>query len=195
MEASKEELVKEEILINAQGLFKQFGFKKTTMDEIALACRKAKSTIYLHFKNKDEVFNEVIYMELRNLRSEVKVSVQNEKLLKDKIETYFLEFYKKINDRVNLYRIMRNELFELSVTRKHFDNIVKFEKSYIVKLLEDGFQNKELTGIRFEEIPAYAEIYLVAMFGVIRYYIDQDGEMDIDNLEDVVRLMISRMII
>jgi len=44
MITEKDEIVKNEILFQAQKLFQQYGLKKTTMDDIALACGKAKST-------------------------------------------------------------------------------------------------------------------------------------------------------
>ncbi len=44
MSISKDEIVKGEIVTKAQKLFQQFGLKKTTMDEIAEASGKAKST-------------------------------------------------------------------------------------------------------------------------------------------------------
>ena len=46
MSYEKGDRVREEILVQAQILFQQYGLKKTTMDEIAAACGKAKSTLY-----------------------------------------------------------------------------------------------------------------------------------------------------
>ena len=44
------------ILDAAQDLFTRFGFRRTTMDDIARAAGVAKGTLYLYFDNKAEVF-------------------------------------------------------------------------------------------------------------------------------------------
>lgn len=44
------------ILDAAQDLFTRFGFRRTTMDDIARAAGVAKGTLYLYFANKAEVF-------------------------------------------------------------------------------------------------------------------------------------------
>jgi len=42
--------IKKRIIKVAQDIFKRYGFKKSTMDEIALASGKGKSTLYHYFK-------------------------------------------------------------------------------------------------------------------------------------------------
>jgi len=40
----------------AKERFDRFGFKKTTMDEIAMDARVSKKTIYENFKSKEDLF-------------------------------------------------------------------------------------------------------------------------------------------
>ena len=47
--------VKDTIVGVARNIFSRFGFKKTTMDEIAIAARKGKSSIYYYFTSKEEI--------------------------------------------------------------------------------------------------------------------------------------------
>ena len=95
MITEKDEIIKNEILLQAQKLFQQYGLKKTTMDEIAIACGKAKSTLYHYFISKNEVFDAVVEMEVLNLRQHVKDKVEEHKKMLDKIKTYALEFHKE----------------------------------------------------------------------------------------------------
>src|ERR1700759_1969729 len=44
------------ILIAAIGVFARFGFKKTSVDDIARAAGISKQGLYLHFASKEEVF-------------------------------------------------------------------------------------------------------------------------------------------
>ena len=55
--------IKNRIIEVAQDIFKKYGFRKSTMDEIAEAAGKGKSTLYHYFKSKEEVFAAVIEKE------------------------------------------------------------------------------------------------------------------------------------
>lgn len=63
---------RERILNDAAGLFLQYGFKRTTMEDIASRVGISKGSLYLHFENKDAIFGAVIDREaeaiLRRLR-------------------------------------------------------------------------------------------------------------------------------
>lgn len=43
------------IMDKAQHRIERFGFKKTTMDELSRDCGISKKTIYLHFKDKEDL--------------------------------------------------------------------------------------------------------------------------------------------
>ena len=60
--------VQAQIVEKAQALFARFGFRKTTMDEIAQAAHKGKSTIYHYFQNKEEIFRAVVEKEANELK-------------------------------------------------------------------------------------------------------------------------------
>jgi AcrR family transcriptional regulator len=64
------EKAREEIVEIARGIFAKFGFRKTSMDEIAKAVKKAKSSLYYYFQNKEEVFQAVIEREAKCFEGE-----------------------------------------------------------------------------------------------------------------------------
>lgn len=53
--------VRDTILKVARSLFAQYGFKKTSVDDIARRARIGKGTIYLHFASKEEIFAGVVH--------------------------------------------------------------------------------------------------------------------------------------
>ncbi|MDP4278587.1 MAG: TetR/AcrR family transcriptional regulator, partial [Bacteroidota bacterium] len=71
----KDESVRKEIVLAAQKLIQKFGLKKTTMNEIAAACGKAKITLYYYYYSLDDVYDAVFHMELENLRIQVNQKV------------------------------------------------------------------------------------------------------------------------
>ena len=50
---SKKDLNRETILKIAQEIFSKYGYKKTTLDDIANAVRKGKSSLYYYFKSSE----------------------------------------------------------------------------------------------------------------------------------------------
>jgi AcrR family transcriptional regulator len=109
MSLVKDEIVKKEIIDNAQKLFDRYGIKKTTMDEIAESCGKAKSTMYHYFKNKEEIFDKVITMEINNVRQIVEKKVMKAETIQAKLATYILEFHKEAVKRTNFFKILNND--------------------------------------------------------------------------------------
>lgn len=49
-----------EIVVSAAGLFLRYGFRKTSMDDVARAAKLSRQGLYFHFSNKEEVFRAVI---------------------------------------------------------------------------------------------------------------------------------------
>ena len=191
---TKDEIVKKEIQEQAQKLFQQYGLKKTTMDEIAMACGKAKSTLYHYFKSKEEVFEAVFMGELRSLRVLVKEQVEAKKTLNEKISTYFIHFHERIIDKANLFRAVKQELINVTYSHEHFKTILNFEKPYIARILEDGIDTGELKDIAKEEIPWLSEIAIAAFFGIVRHSIETENGLDINKLKKAADTFIPKII-
>ena len=49
---SKEDFVRMQIIEASKTVFKKYGFKKATMNHIAKASDKGRSTLYYYFQNK-----------------------------------------------------------------------------------------------------------------------------------------------
>ncbi len=78
-----EEEKKQKILRAAKELFSRFGFKKTTVDEIAEAAGISKRTLYEVFENKEKLLAELVMAEALTFRKEL---VNQMKALGDPVE-------------------------------------------------------------------------------------------------------------
>ena len=61
---------KQEIINAATQSFSLFGYKATTMDQVARLANVGKGTIYTFFKNKEELFDEIIINLIKDMESE-----------------------------------------------------------------------------------------------------------------------------
>lgn len=59
------------ILNAATELFARYGFKKTSIDEVAADAGVGKGTVYLLAKNKEDLFFQVVHRELRRWVAEI----------------------------------------------------------------------------------------------------------------------------
>ena len=66
--------IRSHLLGSASKMFSRYGYRKTTVEDIAKEAGVGKGTVYLHFENKEEIFLEVVKKhaitmlgELRNL--------------------------------------------------------------------------------------------------------------------------------
>jgi len=189
----KNEIVKNEILEKAQKLFQQYGLKKTTMDEIAAECGKAKSTLYRYYNSKEDVFSAVIDLELRFLRIAVKEKVDKAHTTKDKIIAYFLEFHQEVLNKINLYRIVKHELMSKVLAEECFAKMMNFEISYVTRILEDGHDAGEFVYVPKNEITWYSELMIAAFLGIVRYSIESDESFDQNKLESAAQLLVTRL--
>ncbi len=199
---TKDEIVRQEIVEKAQVLFQQFGLKKTTMDEIAFACGKAKSTLYHYFKSKEEVFDAVLKLEVTNLRKSVKSSVDEVKTLQEKLMTYFVVFHKGVVNKLNLYRTLKLEIngrvTNLSLLHRSLDispikKFIDFEADYLARIMNDSYDAGELTKIEKEDIPFFSEILVAAFLGVMSYNIETDALKNKEKLHKTATLFIKQI--
>jgi len=65
----------QKILAAAGHLFFHFGFKKTSIDEIAVAAGVGKGTVYNYFANKDELFKKLILSTQEAVRDAVEKEI------------------------------------------------------------------------------------------------------------------------
>ena len=194
MSEVKEDAIKEEILKQAQNLFQQYGLKKTTMDEIASASKKAKSTLYHYFENKVEVFNAVIERELISIRKIVLSKVNSTIETKDKIITYFISFYNESMRRLNIYRIIKQELLDVSLAKLQFKKLFDYEKSFLARILEDAYDTSDFNVVSKNDIPWFSEIVVAAFFGIVLYSIETDEGIDQQKLETTAKTFIPNII-
>lgn len=85
---TKDELMVREILSAAKNLFSLYGLKKTTMEDIANAMGKGKSTLYYYFPGKTEIFEAVVDEELKNFLRLTRQAINMATTAKDKLKAY-----------------------------------------------------------------------------------------------------------
>ena len=118
------EKYREKIVLCASEIFSRYGFKKTTMEEIARALRKGKSSIYYYFESKEKIFEAVIDHEAQVLKDELSKVIKStddpEHILRRYVKVRMSSFEKLSN--------YYNAIFNSDLD--HFDFIEKQREKY-----------------------------------------------------------------
>jgi AcrR family transcriptional regulator len=152
---NKEELRKK-IVITAGEIFSRFGFKKTTMDEIAKALKMGKSSIYYYFSGKEEIFESVVLYEADVLRNELTTTIKSVDSPVEKLRNYVFVRMKSFEKLSNYY----NAIFDKNLD--HFDFIESIRSRYdreelaILRLLLYHGTRKNVFNVKNSEYTALA---------------------------------------
>jgi AcrR family transcriptional regulator len=132
-------------IIEAAGIiFERYGFKKTTMDDIAFAAGKGKSSLYYYFKNKEEVFEAVVAHEAKQLVAEINKAINATHSAVEKLRSYVNIRMKRFVQRGNLATALNdNFLATFAFIEKIQNNYRDFEIEMIAGIINEGINRKE----------------------------------------------------
>lgn len=136
--------VKESIINISGRIFSRFGFRKTTVDEIAYASRKGKSSIYYYFESKEEIFKAVVEKEAGLMKEEIMKAVGAEETFGQKLKAHVVTRMQSMEKLANFYSALKDDYLShldfIEKIRKDFD---QDEISMMEKILIQGCKNNE----------------------------------------------------
>jgi AcrR family transcriptional regulator len=182
------EKVKGKIIAVAQETFKKYGFRKTTMDEIAYAAGKGKSSLYYYFKSKEEVFRAVVELEAETLKWYIRDAITNETNPKLKLKTYVVARMQGFNNMANFYVAVKDDFLSnldfIEDVRKRYD----LEEIEIVSsIIQNGIASHIYKKL---DVPLTARTIVTIMKGLeIPMFMSEkakDIETNVDEILDIL---------
>ena len=163
----KDEIVVREIIDVSRALFKEYGFKKTTMGHIAMNMGKAKSSLYYYYQGKEEIFEAVINEEMSELLNQIHEAVARASTSKEKLIAYCRCRLNKLNQLYNLSDVLKSEIAELHCMLTDIKS--KFDTSHVElvkEILEEGVENGEFKKINLDNIELTAYLMVSTFRGL-----------------------------
>lgn len=105
-----------DILNAAEKLFFSKGYENVSMKDISKEVKFSRSTIYLYFENKEELFFAIVLRGIRILNSMIKNEVLKSKTGFTKLVAFrsaYYEFSKQYPDYLNVYNYLLSGRFDL----------------------------------------------------------------------------------
>ena len=127
----------------ARRLFARHGVDNTTMNDVAVASKKGRRTLYTYFKSKEALYSAVVESELEKLSEAMEEVASKDiapdekilKLIKTHLDSTKLIVYRNGTLRASFFR----NIWRVAAVRKNFD---EKEKRLFRQILTEGNSKK-----------------------------------------------------
>ncbi len=181
MQKNKSE--KYQVILNSAGaVFAEHGFYKATISQIAAQAGVADGTLYLYFKNKDDILYQYISYKtevvFEKMRAAVEKGRNSEEKLRLLIRCHLEEFQNDKNMAVNF-------LSEARYLRDIQSQIKDISKMYL-DLLSEIIEQGQIEGIMRQDlfVGLVKRFILGAVEGVISTWVSAEGRYDLVAMAD-----------
>lgn len=132
--------LKEEILDIAKKHFDRFGFKKTTLDEIAKDLKISKKTIYEHFEDKEDLFVSLFIRETLSARQKIFEGIPDTVNSIEKLKMALERGTYIFNKDSFLVRVLKDDdgLYSPFLTTKYHEMVEEGIIAIIAEILTEG---------------------------------------------------------
>jgi AcrR family transcriptional regulator len=195
--STKEDLMQQQILSAAKRLFQVHGLAKVTMDDVAKAIDKGRSSLYYYYKSKDEIFDAVVMIEIGEMLTAMTRAVDQAAGIEQKLHAFFLTKLEVLREKRSFFKMldagMDADAFSNFQKTKvvHHNLIIRKESTLLEALLTDGISKGELSKMSSSELELLIMVLLSSLRGLKR---ELELESDSINLASAVK-MFTRMVI
>lgn len=176
-----------DIINAARKVFSAKGFNSATMEEIASEAELSPGTLYLYFKNKEELHTSLSINLLRQLSAQIHKVVDLDITVEEKIEQFrdvFIELYEyDANILINLFHLQSGETLH-NLSEEVMQQLKKYSAEAhgaIIAVVREGIEN----GTFISEHPvALADVLWGSYAGVVLWV---DSKRVLNDEKDFVK--------
>jgi AcrR family transcriptional regulator len=129
------------ILDAAATLFAHFGFKKTSIDQVAAGAGVGKGTVYMAAENKQELFYQVVHREIRGFVARCSAMIDPRKPANELLTQSSLHVYQYIQDNPLVRDLLLGNLEEvLPLWTEQLQDLRTIGRAHIVEVLHIGIK-------------------------------------------------------
>jgi AcrR family transcriptional regulator len=133
------------ILDVTKKLIVQYGYAKTTLDDIAGALGIKKSSLYYYYKNKEDIIYEVMMREKSLYLKCIKEALEIEGSTLDKVLSYERAKENYLKESISPFDLTVSQFIEIKKSIKDiFKNIECDEKQLLAEVISNGIKKNEL---------------------------------------------------
>jgi AcrR family transcriptional regulator len=148
-----DEITQEEILQAALRLYQKFGPTKVTMDDVATASGRSRTSLYYYYKNRDEIYQSVMEKIADEMSAEIRQAVAAAEILPDKIYAFCFSklkasgHWKKVLAAMWTAMSAEEQSRHGRVMTSLHTRLIYHESTILNEILADAAQRKEIRAI------------------------------------------------
>lgn len=145
LRGTRGEQTRDKILRTAGRLVGRVGFRRATITEIAEGAGIGKATVYLYFKDKQDILTCLVQQETASILDQINRAVDGKDTVADRLRAFILTRYRSIHSLLELYSATPQLLMEdFPAIQAASQDYGKQELAVVQTLLEEGCATGEL---------------------------------------------------
>ncbi|BAV08714.1 transcriptional regulator, TetR family [Filimonas lacunae] len=185
----KEDLNKDIITVSGN-LFRKFGFKKTTVEDIAREIGKRKSSLYYYYKSKEEIFEAVVNEEMHRFFRLIKRSLEHSKTSKQKLMLFCKAQFQHLASLCNLNGALKDEIHDIPCVITPIKNRFDTTQIELIKeILQEGVDKREFKNMSTGEMNAFAYLIVSSFRGLELPLVTNGPDLD-SRIAFIVEMMV-----
>lgn len=170
------------ILDSAGAVFAEFGFYKATISQIAAEAGVADGTLYLYFKNKDDILYQFISVKTEIVFEKMNQAVADGSGAEEKLRNLIRCHLQEFQNDMNMAVIFQSEVRYL----REIEHQIKDISKMYLDLLSDIIEQGQIEGaIRQDLFVGLVKRFILgAVEGVISTWVSAHGRYDLVSMAD-----------
>jgi AcrR family transcriptional regulator len=148
--ASQDDIIQQEVLKAAIRLYQKFGPNGFTMDDLAAAAGRSRTSLYYYYKDRDEIYQAVMDKIIRDVAAEIRQAVAAVETLRDKIYAFCdsklkaSENWKKVFNAMMASMDAEEQSNHAKVMYSWHKKLIHQESVILNEILADATRRKEM---------------------------------------------------
>ena len=183
--SNPDDITREEILRAGLRLYRKYGPNRVTMDEVAIALGRSRTSLYYYFKNRDEFFLAVLDMIVDDVMKEIRQVVAGVGTLYEKIYAFCFAKIKTSEDWRHVFTVMWTAM-NTEEKNKHtktmgvlHQKLMHKEGLILKEILTDAINQTEIRRISSADQDMLAFILSSSIRGLRNEIFDRNAPHDI----------------
>jgi AcrR family transcriptional regulator len=157
LDKTKDDLIRERLLLTAMQEFMQYGFSRISMDDLAIRMGMSKKTLYKYYPSKEELVKAVI--ELRKQRASELMAFIETKVPKHAFGEKIVQVSQKVAESIS--EIQPHVMYDLKKSFPLiFEDFDAFKKASIVKGFTAALNEGRASGVFRDDIPIELAVHM-----------------------------------
>ncbi len=159
----------------ALSLFAHYGFRKTTVEDVAAKVGMTKSNIYFYVKNKQDLYEKSVSHALEQWRNAVAAEIEKADTAREKFVVAASRSFAYLEDQKELRNLLikNPDIFTLSATEDRFYEVNQRAMQMLKQVIRQGIDEGVFYPVDVDHVTEF--LFSVYIMFLIKTYVKSDG--------------------